>query len=226
MAQIKKDDVRANILLSAREEFGERGYAATTMRGIAARAGMSPSNVYVYFSSKFDLLFAIYDPWWREQIIALETSAAAIEAPRQRLRMILSTLWKTLPSADRAFGSIFIEGLAVSGREGTYSRDLLHWTEQRIAELIKGCLPPERRDHLSDTALAHVLFMAFDGFAVNTMLVGSSRRMERCIDVMTDLIWGEMAAAGDRAADQSSEKDRARLRVVRGNQPEKKRFDP
>ena len=42
---------------------------------------MSTSNVYVYYSSKFELLFAIYDPWWREQIVGLEESAAAIEDP-------------------------------------------------------------------------------------------------------------------------------------------------
>lgn len=188
MAQIKKADVRANILRSARDEFSDRGFAATTMRGIAERAGISASNVYVYFPSKLDLLFAIYDPWWREQIAELEAAAAAIPDRRKRLRLVLSTLWKTLPSAERGVGNIFIEGLAVSGREGTYSRDLLHWTEKRISELIRGCLPEERRDQFEDTALAHILFMAFDGFAINFMLVGPSRRLDRCIDLMTDLI--------------------------------------
>ena len=62
MAQTKKEDVRAGIVASARQEFEQRGYAASTIRSIAQRAGMSPSNVYVYFDSKLDILFAIYDP--------------------------------------------------------------------------------------------------------------------------------------------------------------------
>ena len=131
-----------------------------------------------------------------------------------------------LPSADGAFGSIFIEGLAVSGREGPYSRDLLHWTELRIAELIEGCLPPQRRDQFSDTALAHILFMAFDGFAINYMLVGPSRRMERCIDVMVDLLLGDTVSDENRASGQSHGTDGSRLAVVRGDQPGKDRHDP
>ena len=191
MAQTKKEDVRTGIVDSARREFQERGYAATTIRGIAQRAGMSPSNVYVYFDSKLDILFAIYDPWLRERIEALEIEARAIDDPRQRLRTVLATLWKAFPAADGAFGNTFVEGLAVSGREGRYSRDLLLWAEHRIADLIASCLPEARARELRDTALAHILFMAFDGFAVNYVLVGPSRRLERCLDLMVDLIMGE-----------------------------------
>ena len=160
------------------------GYAATTIRGIAQRAGMSPSNVYVYFDSKLDILFAIYDPWLRERIEALEIEARAIDDPRQRLRTVLATLWKTFPAADGAFGNTFVEGLAVSGREGRYSRDLLLWAEHRITDLIGSCLPAERARHLKGTALSDILFMAFDGFAMNYVLVGPSRRLERCLDLI------------------------------------------
>lgn len=196
MAQTKKEDVRAKIVESARQEFEERGYAAATIRGIAQRAGMSPSNVYVYFASKLDLLFAIYDPWLRAQIKTLEEDARRIEDPRLRLRSIIAAMWKTFPEADGAFGTIFIEGLAVSGREGTYSRDLLIWAEERISGLIRSCLPATRAQHFGDTALAHILFMAFDGFAVNYGLVGPSRRLDRCLDVMVDLVMGAPETAG------------------------------
>ena len=190
MAQTKKEDVRGGIIESARQEFETRGYAATTIRGIAKRAGISPSNVYVYFDSKLDILFAIYDPWLRGQIRALEAEVGVISDPRQRLRTIIATLWETFPAADGAFGNTFVEGLAVSGREGRYSRDLLLWAEHRIADLILSCLPRDRARQLEDTALAHILFMAFDGFAVNYVLVGPSRRLERCLDLMVDLILG------------------------------------
>ena len=191
MAQRKKEDVRTAIVDGARKEFQERGYAATTIRGIAQRAGTSPSNVYVYFGSKLEILFAIYDPWLRGRIRALEAEAAAIPDPRRRLRTVLETLWKTFPAADGAFGNTFVEGLAVSGRDGRYSRDLLLWAERRITDLILSCLPEDRARRFRDTALAHILFMAFDGFAVNRVLVGPSKRLERCLDLMTDLILGE-----------------------------------
>ncbi len=191
MVQIKKDDVRDRILESARHELEQRGFAATTMRSIARRAGTSPSNVYVYFPSKLALLFDIYGPWLRDQIASLERKATRVADPRKRLRLIVTTLWEAFPSADGGFGNTFVEGLAVSGRDERYSRDLLLWAEGKISELIAGCLPKERAARFGDTALAHILFMAFDGFAVNYVLVGPSRRLDRCIDMMTELIMGE-----------------------------------
>lgn len=193
MVQTKKDDVRISILESARAEFEKNGYAHSTIRGIARRAGMSASNLYVYFSSKLDLLFAIYGPWMRHRITGLEAKAQTVADPRQRLHLIVSTLWKDIPATDDALCNIFIEGLAVSGREGTYSRELLIWAEERVATMIAGCLPSDRAKHFGDTALAHVLFMAFDGFAVNHVLVGPSKRLERCIDITVDMILGSDA---------------------------------
>lgn len=43
------------ILLAAQVEFGEHGFEATTVRGIAARAGVDPSLVIQHYGSKDDL---------------------------------------------------------------------------------------------------------------------------------------------------------------------------
>jgi len=190
MAQTKKDNIRDRILTSARDRLLKHGYAATTMRSIAAEAGISTSNLYVYFPSKLALLFAIYDPWLRNRLDELEETCAAMDDPRARLRVIITTLWETIPAEDGGFGNTFVEGLAVSGREGGYSRELLLWAEDKISALIASCLDAERTNAFGDTALAHILFMAFDGFAVNYTLIGRSRRLDRCIDVMVEIIAG------------------------------------
>ncbi len=49
------------IVESARREFAERGYAATSIRDIARAAGMSLSALYHYYPSKQHLLYAILD---------------------------------------------------------------------------------------------------------------------------------------------------------------------
>lgn len=51
-------DTREEILAVARERFGERGYDATSLRGIAAAAGVDPALVIHYFGSKEDLFVA------------------------------------------------------------------------------------------------------------------------------------------------------------------------
>jgi AcrR family transcriptional regulator len=53
----KSGRTRAAILTAARELFAERGYERTTVRDVAARAGIDPAMVIRYFGSK-DGLFA------------------------------------------------------------------------------------------------------------------------------------------------------------------------
>jgi AcrR family transcriptional regulator len=47
---------REAILAAARRQFGERGYAGATMRGIAAEAGVDASLVVHFFGNKVSLL--------------------------------------------------------------------------------------------------------------------------------------------------------------------------
>ncbi len=49
---------QARILDAARQEFGDRGFEATTVRGIARRAGVDPSLVLQHYGSKAALFTA------------------------------------------------------------------------------------------------------------------------------------------------------------------------
>lgn len=48
-------DTRGDILGAARRVFGERGYAAASLRGIAREAGVDPALLHHYFADKFEL---------------------------------------------------------------------------------------------------------------------------------------------------------------------------
>lgn len=52
---------RARIVASAMALFAENGYDRTTMRAIAADAGLSVGNAYYYFASKEHLIQGFYD---------------------------------------------------------------------------------------------------------------------------------------------------------------------
>ena len=49
---------QARILEAARQEFGDRGFEATTVRDIAQRAGVDPSLVLQHYGSKSALFTA------------------------------------------------------------------------------------------------------------------------------------------------------------------------
>jgi AcrR family transcriptional regulator len=57
----KSARTRAAIIDAALRLFRERGYEETTMRAIAAEAGVSVGNAYYYFASKEHLIQAFYD---------------------------------------------------------------------------------------------------------------------------------------------------------------------
>jgi AcrR family transcriptional regulator len=54
----QKAETRCLILNAARRLFGKRGFEKTTMRSIAAEAGMGYGTVFKHFSNKADLLAA------------------------------------------------------------------------------------------------------------------------------------------------------------------------
>ena len=83
----------AEILKAARELFLTQGVETVTTRQIAARVGISQTALYVYFSSKEDMLASLAEEAWRSLAAAL--AAADPEDgegsdPVARLRAILS----------------------------------------------------------------------------------------------------------------------------------------
>jgi AcrR family transcriptional regulator len=51
-------DTRAEVLAAARTSFAEKGFRATTIRAVAASAGVDPALVHHYFGTKDDLFLA------------------------------------------------------------------------------------------------------------------------------------------------------------------------
>lgn len=60
-ANTPTDLTRARILDAARHLFANRGYAATTNRAIAERAGLAHTAIYNHFHSKAGLFRAVFD---------------------------------------------------------------------------------------------------------------------------------------------------------------------
>jgi AcrR family transcriptional regulator len=60
-AASKSEKSREQILLSAAKLFRQQGYAATTLRQIAAKAGIKAGSIYYYFDSKEAILDEVLD---------------------------------------------------------------------------------------------------------------------------------------------------------------------
>jgi len=74
-------DTRGAILAAARRSFAEKGFERTTMRAIAAAAGVTPGLVHHFFGAKDDLfLEALAVPFDPRRMLA-----GAVEGPRSDL---------------------------------------------------------------------------------------------------------------------------------------------
>jgi AcrR family transcriptional regulator len=189
MAQVKKPAVREAILDAAHRLFRERSYNGTTLSQIATEAEISTANLYSYFPSKFDILYSIYDPWLRERLKRLELELAAIRHPRKKLRHLIAVIWRDIPAEENAFANNIIQAVSGASREG-YDPSLLKTAEKSVTKMLRDLLPPNRRDAVDLKSISHVIFMAFDGFAMGAHVNRGAACSDKEIELLCNLILG------------------------------------
>ena len=111
MSTAKAEQTRGTIVAAALRLFGDRGYGRTTMRAIAAEAGVSVGNAYYYFGSKEHLVQAFYDQMQvlhaeaAEEVLARETGFA------ERLGGLLQA-WVDVAAPHHEFAGQFFRNAA------------------------------------------------------------------------------------------------------------------
>lgn len=190
MAQVKKPAVRDAILKSAFRLFSRQGYQGTTLSQIAAGAGVSTANVYVYFASKLEVLYAIYDPWLRNRLTRLGKQLQRVRDPRRQLRMLLVAMWREIPAERNGFANNVMQAASTATPDEGYNPKLLHWVEEKLAAMIRDALPPGRRDVPGSIGFAHIVMMAFDGFVINYHLRPGKHCGQKTIELMCRLLLG------------------------------------
>jgi AcrR family transcriptional regulator len=86
----KSDATRARIFQAAMDLFRRQGFDATTMREIAAAAGVAGGAAYYYFDSKDAIVLAFYDQARQEMEPLLEQALAGNKDLRRRLLALLT----------------------------------------------------------------------------------------------------------------------------------------
>jgi AcrR family transcriptional regulator len=87
----KGEDTRARVFETALRLFREKGFDATTMRDVAAGAGLSLGAAYHYFPSKEAIVAAYYESVQTEHGARLREALPAMTSARDRLAYALHT---------------------------------------------------------------------------------------------------------------------------------------
>jgi len=102
---------RSAIIDAALKLFREKGYDATTMRAIAADAGVSVGNAYYYFDSKERLIQGFYD---RAQVEHEAAARPVLESERDLAARIAGVIeaWLITMEPYRPFAGKFFKNAA------------------------------------------------------------------------------------------------------------------
>jgi AcrR family transcriptional regulator len=151
----KSARTRRAIIETALRLFREGGYDNTTMRAIAAEAGVSVGNAYYYFASKEHLIQGFYDQAQLDHaaaaapVLELETDLEA------RIRGVVSA-WIDVMEPYRAFAGSFFKNAAdpasplspfsaesAPARETSIGlwRDVVEGADARIVKSLRAELP-------------------------------------------------------------------------------------
>ena len=86
-------DTRGQILAAARKSFADKGFGGTTIRAVAAEAGVDPALVHHYFGSKDDLFLAALEIPVDPRALVPAVFEAGVDGGGERLLRLFLSVW-------------------------------------------------------------------------------------------------------------------------------------
>ena len=167
-----RGEKRPLILRAATEVFAEQGFASVTVAEIADRAGIGKGTVYEYFSSKDELLFAVFE-WMNDKIF--ERIRSLLDeggTTRERLQRLLD-LGVRITREQVEMQAVVLDFWSAS--RGTKSEERYNQAclgtfrayRRLIADVIReGQTAGELRAAVDPEAVAIMLVAAMDGLGI------------------------------------------------------------
>lgn len=163
---------RPLILRAATDVFAEQGFAAVTVAEIANRAGIGKGTVYEYFTSKEELLFAVFE-WINERIferISEELDAGGTTLQRfQRLLDLGAEITRDQVDMQAVVLDFWAasRGTKSEERYNQACRTTFRAYRRLIADVVReGQANHELRPEVDADAVATMVVAAMDGLGV------------------------------------------------------------
>lgn len=103
----RAEDTRRKIYEAAMELFREKGFEQTTMRDIAAKAGVALGGTYYYFSSKDAIVLAFYSEMQETSNQVVHDSLAGRKKLKDRIRCVLDQRLELLAPNRKFCAALF-----------------------------------------------------------------------------------------------------------------------
>lgn len=103
----RAEDTRHKIYEAAMEMFREKGFEETTMRDIAAKAGVALGGTYYYFSSKDAIVLAFYHEMQQTSTSAVSDALLEKKKLKDRIRAVFNERLKLLEPNRKFCAALF-----------------------------------------------------------------------------------------------------------------------
>lgn len=168
----RAEDTRRRIYEAALELFREKGFEQTTMRDIAAKAGVALGGAYYYFSSKEAIVLAFYQDMQESSHESILEAMAGHKKLKARLRVVLEKRLELLAPNRKFCDALFRHAPDTSDPLSPFSTETRPIRERAIEHLrvaLEGSdtkVPADLKQHLPYLLwlyqMAIILFWLYD----------------------------------------------------------------
>lgn len=151
----KSEATRMRILDVALDLFRTRGFEETTMRGIAAAAGVSLGSAYYYFESKEDLVMSFYDRAMEAMAPRLESALTSAAGLEETIEALITVKFEYFQPSRSFLGALLRHAADSRNRLSPFSKATRHirerdqaYFDRAIAQSRDVRAPGELKPHL------------------------------------------------------------------------------
>ncbi|KAA1426383.1 TetR/AcrR family transcriptional regulator [Nocardioides antri] len=193
-AEQRRSERRAQLVSAALEIWQEQGWAAVTMRGVCAQAGLTDRYFYESFADRDALLGTVWDQM-RDETLAMLLGALEPVAEQGALEQLHAALDAVVHhiADEPARAQIIFGDHAGSAVLEQRRRD----TVQMATDLMIGLARPYLRVGVDEQALRINVLLGIGGF-VELMLAWRDGLVEAGTDEIVERLTEVAAALGDR----------------------------
>jgi AcrR family transcriptional regulator len=196
MDPVSDHTTKSKVMDAALRVFAERGYAAASVRDIAALAGVTKPVVYYYFGSKAGLYQALLDQCLDTSMEALKEASQGLTLREQLVRFISTMLTQAQCNTDRVRVVVQTYSTAPGQLpEGITFRDRLYNRFDWLRGLMQAGIDSGQLDRRNPDLLA-LAILGQTHFLITSMLifghqptVGSLPPIKELAEAIVDLFF-------------------------------------
>lgn len=181
---------KAHILNTALAVFAEKGFAKASMNDVVRASGLSKGGVYWHFKSKDDLIAAIFDHFFVEQLALLAEMLAGEGTAVTKLSQLATMTGQSVSAMASQFPAP-LEFYALAAREAALQATLrTHFQNYKahIAALVAQGIANGELRSVDSQATAATIIALFEGvlliWAVSPELIDLETQVETAVQLL------------------------------------------